>query len=155
MIERRNNSVYEGIIWHNWGLNTHWFSTIMRHFILGIGEAIMNAFQELIDFFFFCWVDELFNIIKQSLLLRILSNHCPISFKSGVCDFLNHISNLKIDGWMLKGLRKRRKTSGILLWSKKCQIILSCKLKLLKTKLKEWNASNSVNLKKNKSNLLN
>uniref|UniRef100_A0A0V0HBU1 Putative ovule protein n=1 Tax=Solanum chacoense TaxID=4108 RepID=A0A0V0HBU1_SOLCH len=33
--------------------------------------------------------------------------------------------------------------------------ILSCKHKLMKTKLKEWNASNGGNLKKNKINLLN
>lgn len=100
--------------------------------------------------------DEEFNNIKQSLLPRIVSDHCPISLKCGEWDFSK--SYFKFENWWMEVEGFKERMAG---WWNSCEItgrpdyILAYKLKMLKVKLKEWNVLNGGSLKRKKTELLN
>lgn len=99
--------------------------------------------------------DEVFSNIKQSLLPRISSDHCPISLKCGDWEFSK--SYFKFENWWLEVEGFTERVEG---WWNSFQIegrpdyVLAYKLKGLKTKLKQWNANNYGSLKVKKSAIL-
>jgi len=99
--------------------------------------------------------EEKFKNIRQKLLPRVLSDHCPILLESG--NWEQKRSNFKFENWWLK---VEGFTNLIQSWWNEFLVegcpdyILNIKLRMLKQKLKEWSKSNFGELTSKKNSLL-
>ncbi|XP_075103406.1 uncharacterized protein LOC142177993 [Nicotiana tabacum] len=112
--------------------------------------------SSIIDrFLFYVEWDEEFSNIKQSLLPRINSDHCPILLIYRDWEFSK--SYFKFENWWMEIDGFKERVEG---WWNSFQIhgrpdyVLACKLKYLKTKLKQWYANNYGSLKIKKIGIL-
>ncbi|KAG5624619.1 hypothetical protein H5410_009837 [Solanum commersonii] len=99
--------------------------------------------------------EEKFKNIRQKLLPRVLSDHCPILLESG--NWEQKRSNFKFENWWLK---VEGFTNLIQSWWNEFLVEgcpdyrLNIKLRMLKQKLKEWSKSNFGELTSKKNSLL-
>lgn len=96
-----------------------------------------------------------FRYIKQSVLQRVISDHCPLILECGNWERSN--SYFKFENWLLETVNFKEKVKNW--WDSSTgrgrpDFILASKLKFLKGKLKEWSRTYQGNLGLQKQSIL-